>query len=137
MTDSIALVREFHETYNQPVRTVPTLDIPKKEAELRYHLIKEELEELREAIDANDLVGIYDALLDIDWVTQGGILAWGLNYHEGLEAVAHSNRTKLGEDGKPIYNPETGKVVKGPNFVPPEPQLQRIIDAAQETTGRG
>lgn len=137
MTDPLELVREFHETYGQPVRTVPTLDIPIEEAELRYNLIKEELQELRDAIDSGSLVDIYDALLDIDWVTRGGILTWGLPYYEGVEVVANSNRTKLGEDGKPIYHPTTKKVLKGPNFVPPEPGLQRIINAAQETSGRG
>lgn len=132
MTTALNLVREFHETYQVPIRTLPTLDI--EERELRYELIREEVEELREALDNNDLVEVFDALLDIIWVAYGGILAFGLPFEEGIEEVARSNRSKLGEDGKPIYRESDRKVLKGPNFSPPD--LRSIIDAAQNNTKR-
>lgn len=127
MTDTLALVREFHETYLVPIHTSPTLDVP--ERELRYSLLREELTELREALDNDDLVETFDALLDIIWVAYGAILAFGLPFEEGIEEVARSNRTKLGLDGKPIFREGDNKVLKGPNFS--EPDLRSIIDAAQ------
>jgi len=127
------LVTEFHETYNQPVRTTPTLDVPEKR--LRLALIEEEVRELRDAILWDDLTEVYDALLDIIWVCHGALLTFGLPFREGIEEVARSNRSKLGEDGKPIYRESDGKVLKGPGFFPPD--LKGIIDATQKTTGRG
>lgn len=130
MTQLHELVREFHETYNVPVRTTPTLGTL-KEQELRLALIKEEVQELEDALAAGDLVEVFDALLDIAWVTSGSFHTFGLPLEEGLQEVARSNRTKLGEDGNPIYN-ELGKVKKGPNYSPPD--LQGVLDAYQPIT---
>lgn len=130
MTQAFDLVREFHEMYQQPIRDVPTIDV--EERELRLNLIREELKELEEALDQDDIVETFDALLDILWVTYGTILTFGLPFKEGIEEVARSNRTKLGEDGKPIFRESDRKVLKGPNFS--EPDLRSIIDAAQKNS---
>lgn len=132
-TPTIDLVREFHETYHVPVRTFPTLDIP--ERELRYELLREELEELRAALDADDLTETFDALLDIIWVAYGGILAFGFPFNEGINEVARSNRTKLGLDGKPIFRESDNKVMKGPNYSPPN--LVRILEHAAQNNATG
>lgn len=131
---TIDLVREFHETYHVPVRTTPSLDVP--ERELRYELLREELEELRTALDDDDLTETFDALLDIIWVAYGAILTFGFPFNEGINEVARSNRTKLGLDGLPIFRESDNKVMKGPNFSPPD--LVRILEhAAQNNTTSG
>lgn len=116
--------------YSVPVRTQPTLGTPEEQA-LRLALIKEEVQELEDALAAGDIVEVYDALLDIAWVTSGSFHTFGLPLEPGLEEVARSNRTKLGEDGLPVYN-EMGKVVKGPNYSPPN--LKEVLDDYQSTS---
>jgi len=85
---------------------------------LRYNLIKEELEELKEAIEQKDMTEIADALTDILYVTYGAGHAFGINLDKCFNEVQESNMSKLGEDNKPIYN-EHGKVMKGPNYFKP------------------
>lgn len=127
--DTLALVREFHETYGVPIRSYPSLDIADKQ--LIVDLIEEEVEELKAAIERGDIVEVFDALLDISWVTISGTIKIGLPYSSGIEEVARSNRTKLGLDGFPIYG-DNNKVLKGPNFTPPD--LQKVLDAPQRNT---
>ena len=86
---------------------------------LRYELIREELTELKEAIDRKDIKEVADALTDILYVTYGAGHAFGINLDKCFEEVQSSNMSKLGEDGKPIYN-EKGKVMKGPNYFKPD-----------------
>ena len=86
---------------------------------LRVDLIEEELEELKDAINKKDLKETVDALTDILYVTYGAGHAFGVNLDECFEEVQNSNMSKLGEDGKPIYN-EAGKVMKGPNYFKPD-----------------
>ena len=86
---------------------------------LRYDLIKEELDELKEAIDKKDIKEVADALTDILYVTYGAGHAFGINLDKCFEEVQNSNMSKLGRDGKPIYN-EKGKVMKGPNYFKPD-----------------
>lgn len=130
MTNLHELVEEFHITYGQPVRTTPTLGTPQDQA-LRLALIKEEVQELEDALAAGDLTEVYDALLDILWVTSGSFHTFGLPLQPGLDEVARSNRTKLDVDGLPVYN-EMGKVVKGPNYSPPN--LKEVLDEYQSTS---
>ena len=85
---------------------------------LRYDLIKEELSELKEAIDNKDIKEVADALTDILYVTYGAGHAFGVNLDKCFEEVQNSNMSKLGDDGKPIFN-ENGKVMKGPNYFKP------------------
>ena len=80
---------------------------------LRYDLIKEELDEFKEAIDNNDIKEVADALTDILYVTYGAGHAFGIDLDKCFQEVQSSNMSKLGSDGKPIYN-ENGKVLKGP-----------------------
>ena len=109
-------------TFGQDVLTQPKLtDV----SELRYELIKEELSELREALDQKDIVGVADALTDILYVTYGAGHAFGINLDKCFTEVQRSNMSKLGEDGKPIYR-EDGKVLKGPKYSPPD--LKSIIE---------
>ena len=86
---------------------------------LRYDLIKEELEELKLAIDNNDIKEVADALTDILYVTYGAGHAFGINLDKCFNEVQNSNMSKLGLDGKPIFN-EKGKVMKGPNYFKPD-----------------
>ena len=86
---------------------------------LRIDLIKEELEELKDAIKHNDLLEVADALTDILYVTYGAGHAFGIDLDKCFDEVQNSNMSKLGENGKPIYN-EAGKVMKGPNYFKPD-----------------
>ena len=111
-------VKNFMETFGQDVKSSPSFSSPKIN-ELRYNLIKEELEEFKQALDKNDLLEAADALTDILYVTYGAGHAFGINLDNCFSEVQNSNMSKLGTDGKPIYN-EAGKVMKGPNYYKPD-----------------
>ncbi|MDB4034139.1 nucleoside triphosphate pyrophosphohydrolase family protein [Candidatus Pelagibacter sp.] len=111
-------VKTFMETFGQEVRTKPSFSTDKINS-LRYDLIKEELEELKEAMENKDLLEVADALTDILYVTYGAGHAFGIDLDKCFEEVQNSNMSKLGEDGKPIYN-ESGKVMKGPKYFRPD-----------------
>tara|TARA_B100000683_G_C12230888_1_gene449037 strand:- start:78 stop:449 length:372 start_codon:yes stop_codon:yes gene_type:complete len=108
----------FMKTFGQEVKTNPSLSTDKIN-ELRINLINEELDELKVAMIKKDLVEIADALTDILYVTYGAGHAFGINLDKCFEEVQNSNMSKLGKDGKPIYN-ESGKVMKGPNYFKPD-----------------
>tara|TARA_B100000029_G_scaffold144388_1_gene139568 strand:+ start:1944 stop:2315 length:372 start_codon:yes stop_codon:yes gene_type:complete len=111
-------VKKFMETFGQEVKSKPSFS-SKKINDLRYNLIKEELDELKQAIEKNDLLEVADALTDILYVTYGAGHAFGINLDNCFSEVQNSNMSKLGTDGKPIYN-EAGKVMKGPNYFKPD-----------------
>jgi len=111
-------VKTFMETFGQEVKTKPSFSTDKINS-LRYDLIKEELEELKEAIENKDLLEVADALTDILYVTYGAGHAFGIDLDQCFEEVQSSNMSKLGENGKPIYN-ESGKVMKGPKYFKPD-----------------
>ena len=111
-------VKTFMETFGQEVKTKPSFSTDKINS-LRYDLIKEELEELKEAMENKDLLEVADALTDILYVTYGAGHAFGIDLDKCFEEVQNSNMSKLGEDGKPIYN-ESGKVMKGPKYFKPD-----------------
>jgi predicted HAD superfamily Cof-like phosphohydrolase len=108
-------VGTFMKTFGQEVKTKPSLSSDKIN-KLRIDLIKEELEELTEAMQKKDLLEVADALTDILYVTYGAGHAFGINLDACFNEVQNSNMSKLGKDGKPIYN-ESGKVMKGPNIL--------------------
>ena len=108
----------FMKTFGQEVKTTPGLSNDKIN-DLRINLIREELNELIEAMKMKDLKEVVDALTDILYVTYGAGHAFGVNLDKCFEEVQKSNMSKLGEDGKPIYN-ESGKVMKGPNYFKPD-----------------
>ena len=108
----------FMKTFGQEVKTKAELS-NNKINELRISLINEELEELKKAIKDNDILEVADALTDILYVTYGAGHAFGINLDKCFDEVQSSNMSKLGEDGKPIYN-EAGKVMKGPNYFKPD-----------------
>ena len=117
-------VKTFMETFGQMVRTKP--QFPDKETmQLRYDLIKEELNELEHAMNTKNLKEIADALTDILYVTYGAGYAYGINLDKCFKEVQRANMSKLGEDGKPIYN-DKGKVMKGPNYS--EPNLKQFVE---------
>tara|TARA_B100000035_G_C20968136_1_gene539749 strand:+ start:167 stop:541 length:375 start_codon:yes stop_codon:yes gene_type:complete len=116
-------VGTFMKTFGQEVKDKPSLSTTKIN-DLRVSLIEEELTELKEAMKNNDLVEVADALTDILYVTYGAGHAFGINLDECFNEVQNSNMSKLGEDGKPIYN-ENGKVMKGPKYF--KPNLNKII----------
>jgi predicted HAD superfamily Cof-like phosphohydrolase len=117
------MVREFMVKFGQEVKTSP--ELPSREVQqLRLELIAEELNELWDALEANDIVEVADALADILYVTYGAGLAFGIDLDKCFAEVQRSNMTKLGEDGNPIYR-EDGKIIKGPNFE--QPDLQSVL----------
>jgi predicted HAD superfamily Cof-like phosphohydrolase len=111
-------VKLFMQTYGQEVKAKANFS-DEKTNKLRVDLIKEELEELTKAMDEKDLLEVADALTDILYVTYGAGHAFGINLDMCFDEVQSSNMSKLGEDGKPIYN-EAGKVMKGPNYFKPD-----------------
>ena len=111
-------VGTFMKTFGQEVKTKPSFSSDKIN-KLRIDLIKEELDELKEAMDNNDLLEVADALTDILYVTYGAGHAFGINLDKCFDEVQNSNMSKLGENGEPIYN-ESGKVMKGPNYFKPD-----------------
>ena len=117
-------VKIFMETFHQEVKTKPSFSSDKINS-LRYDLIKEELGELKVAIENKDLLEVADALTDILYVTYGAGHAFGINLDKCFEEVQNSNMSKLGEDGKPIYN-ESGKVMKGPKYF--KPDLSKFVN---------
>ncbi len=111
-------VKKFMQTFGQEVKD--KAEFPnKKIVQLRYELIKEELEELNQAIKDGDLKEVADALTDILYVTYGAGHSFGIDLDKCFFEVQESNMSKLGSDGKPIYN-ESGKVMKGPNYFKPD-----------------
>ena len=117
-------VKIFMKTFGQMVRTKP--QFPNEETmQLRYDLIKEELNELEQAMKTKDLKEVADALTDILYVTYGAGYAYGINLDKCFKEVQRANMSKLGNDGKPIYN-EKGKVMKGPNYL--EPNLKPFVE---------
>ena len=107
----------FMKTFGQEVKEKPSFSSDKIN-QLRISLIKEELDELKEAMDSKDLLEVADALTDLLYVTYGAGHAFGIDLDKCFEEVQNSNMSKLGDDGKPIYN-EFGKVMKGPNYFKP------------------
>ena len=116
-------VGTFMKTFGQEVKTKPSFSSDKIN-KLRIDLIKEELEELKEAMKNNDLLEVADALTDILYVTYGAGHAFGIDLDKCFDEVQNSNMSKLGENGEPIYN-ESGKVMKGPNYF--KPDLSKFI----------
>lgn len=114
-------VAEFMNAFGQTVETEPTWT---SVSELRYELIREELEELREALDGKDIIGVADALTDLLYVVYGAGHSFGISLDKCFEEVHNSNMSKLGADGKPIHR-EDGKVLKGPNYW--KPDLKKVL----------
>ena len=108
----------FMKTFGQEVKNKPAFS-SEKINNLRYDLIKEELAELKDAMEKKDLLEVADALTDILYVTYGAGHAFGIDLDKCFEEVQNSNMSKLDENGKPIYN-ESGKVMKGPNYFKPD-----------------
>ena len=116
-------VGTFMKTFGQEVKSKPSFSNDKIN-KLRLDLIKEELDELKEAMNNKDLLEVADALTDILYVTYGAGHAFGINLDQCFEEVQNSNMSKLDENGKPIYN-DAGKVMKGPNYF--KPNLSKFV----------
>jgi len=116
-------VKIFMKTFGQIIRNKPQFP-DEKTINLRLDLIKEEVSELEEAMKEKDLKEVADALTDILYVTYGAGCAYGIDLDKCFKEVQRANMSKLGEDGKPIYN-EKGKVMKGPNYS--EPNLKQFV----------
>ena len=117
-------VKVFMEKFGQEVKSKASFP-DQKIQNLRYDLIKEELDELKVALDQKNLKEVADALTDILYVTYGAGHAFGIDLDKCFAEVQNSNMSKLDENGKPIYN-ENGKVMKGPNYF--QPNLQKFIE---------
>ena len=116
-------VKKFMQTFGQDVKTKPSFP-DNKIVNLRNSLIEEELSELKDAVKNNDITEVADALTDILYVTYGAGHAYGIDLDKCFDEVQNSNMSKLGDDGKPIYN-ESGKVMKGPNYY--KPNLKKFL----------
>ena len=116
-------VKKFMQTFGQEVKSKPSFPNDKI-IKLRYELIEEELSELQAAIKDKDINEVADALTDILYVTYGAGHSFGINLDRCFEEVQNSNMSKLGDDGKPIFN-EAGKVMKGPNYY--KPNLKKYL----------
>ena len=117
-------VKKFMNTYGQEIRDNASFP-DKKIVQLRIDLIQEELNELKDAINNNDIIEVADALTDILYVTYGAGHSFGINLDKCFDEVQDSNMSKLDENKQPIYN-DNGKVMKGPNYFPPN--LKKIIE---------
>ncbi len=117
-------VKTFMNTYGQEIRDNASFP-DKKIVQLRIDLIQEELNELKDAINNNDIIEVADALTDILYVTYGAGHSFGINLDKCFNEVQDSNMSKLDENKQPIYN-DSGKVMKGPNYFPPN--LKKIIE---------
>ena len=117
-------VKIFMKTFGQIVREKPIFP-DEKTIRLRFDLIKEELNELEQAMKEKDLKEVADALTDILYVTYGAGCAYGIDLDKCFKEVQRANMSKLGQDGKPIYN-EKGKVMKGPNYL--APNLKQFVE---------
>ena len=113
----------FMKTFNQDVKDSSSLSTDKINS-LRISLINEELEELKQAMSEKNLTEVADALTDILYVTYGAGYAYGIDLDQCFKEVQRANMSKLGKDGKPIYN-EKGKVMKGPNYS--KPNLEKFV----------
>ena len=116
-------VKKFMQTFGQEIKTKASFPNDKI-TKLRIDLIREELSELEEAIEKKDIKEVADALTDILYVTYGAGHAFGINLDKCFEEVQNSNMSKLGSDGKPIFN-EHGKVMKGPDYF--KPNLSKFV----------
>ena len=113
----------FMKTFGQEIKKKPSLSSDKIN-NLRINLIEEEFKELKEALNKKDLKEVADALTDILYVTYGAGHAFGINLDKCFEEVQKSNMSKLGDEGKPVYN-EQGKVMKGPKYF--KPNLEKFL----------
>lgn len=130
MDNTLQRILKFHETYK--VEGAETPAIPDEDTcALRLRLLQEELDELKEAFEAGDIVEVADALGDLQVILDGTVHVCGLQeYKEAIsEEIFASNMSKLGEDGKPIYR-EDGKVLKGPNYF--KPDLAKVLGVKKE-----
>ena len=116
-------VKTFMETFGQEVKNKASFSTDKIN-NLRFDLIQEELDELKEALNNKDLLEVADALTDILYVTYGAGHAFGIDLDKCFDEVQNSNMSKLDENGKPIYN-DDGKVMKGPNYF--KPNLSKFL----------
>jgi len=123
MVSNFTRVMDFMNNFKQEVKYNPEFP-DEKVQKLRISLIEEELEELKEAIENKDVVGVADALTDILYVTYGAGAAFGIDLDKCFEEVHNSNMSKLDRDGRPIYR-EDGKILKGPDYF--EPNLEKIV----------
>ena len=123
MVSNFIRVMDFMNNFGQEVKYDPEFP-DEKVQKLRISLIEEELEELKEAMEKKDVVGVADALTDILYVTYGAGAAFGIDLDKCFEEVHNSNMSKLDRDGRPIYR-EDGKILKGPDYF--EPNLEKIV----------
>lgn len=126
MQQQLDKLRQFHRTFGAWLEDAPTVELPDEVVQLRFELIREELEEYREAAERRDLVGVADALTDLLYVVLGTYVSHGLHLHAVplFDEVHDSNMSKLDEDGRPIHRND-GKVLKSDLFH--EPDLEGVL----------
>ncbi len=128
MTETLKKVGEFHAAFGAVTRESPEIG-DEAVNQLRLRLLQEELDELKEALEKGDVVEVLDALTDLQYVLDGAFLAFGLHglKKAAFDEVHRSNMSKLGRDGKPVLRPSDNKVLKGPDFSPPD--LKAVLES--------
>ncbi len=132
MKTTLEGVKQFHDTYGLPVKDAPDLS-DKRTNDLRISLLQEELDELKEALAAGNEKEVLDALTDLQYVLDGAYLSLGYHLLKDIAfaEVQRSNMSKLGRDGKPVIRPEDGKILKGPDYSPPD--LGMVLETWKNT----
>lgn len=124
MKTNFEKVKEFHQTFGIESLDSPTFPSDKIQ-KLRIELIREEFEELKEAIADNDIVEVADALTDILYVVYGAGDAFGIDLDKCFNEVHRSNMSKLTKDGEVVRRESDGKVLKSDQFSPPD--LSKVL----------
>ncbi len=129
------MVLDFHDIFCKDIQLKPTLNTEAVQ-NLRIKLIQEEFEEVKGAIAKGDIANLGKELADLLYVVYGAGAVFGLDLDTIFKVVHKANLTKLGEDGKPIFRESDGKVLKGPNYVPAAPVVEKMVyDAMNDETG--
>lgn len=128
-------LREFHRAYGLPAPTTPTAKQPDQVRKLRENLIEEEFAEFKEALDSEDIEQICKEGIDLLYVVVGALVTYGVPIEAAFDEVQRSNMSKLGDDGKPIYREEDGKVLKGPNYSPADMRKVLTLHTAVRAFG--
>ena len=123
-SEALHLVADFHFAFNLPIQTRPQYSADLTVGSLRVELLREELEEFKDAVEREDLVAIADALADIVYVAYGSAITYGIDLDAVLREVHRANMSKLNSNGQPIMR-EDGKVLKPPTYSPPD--VQRVL----------
>jgi predicted HAD superfamily Cof-like phosphohydrolase len=117
-----AEVKKFHETFKHPISEKPTMLSIERLAQRNIWVS----EELQESLEATDVIGQADAMIDAIYFLLGTLVEMGVKPQAIFEIVQGANMSKVFPDGQPRWN-EVGKVIKPEGWVAPEPKIEAEI----------